>query len=80
MTFPGRFYFLDPDRNWPGDVENPDGSARTPLWSKEMRITRDQYTTVQDTSKRNEYGTLISLSAKVRHGILSPHGGVAGGL
>ena len=22
MTFPGRFYFLDPDRDWPGDVEN----------------------------------------------------------
>jgi pimeloyl-ACP methyl ester carboxylesterase len=65
MTFPGRFYFLDPDRNWPGDVENPDGSARTPLWTKEMRITEDQYTTVQDTSKRSEYGTLVSLSAKV---------------
>jgi hypothetical protein len=64
MTFPGRFYFLDPERNWPGDVENADGSARTPLWTKETRITQDQYTKVQDTSKRREYGTLISLSAK----------------
>ena len=22
MTFPGRFYFLDANRDWPGDVEN----------------------------------------------------------
>jgi hypothetical protein len=64
MTFPGRFYFSDPSRDWPGDVEYDDGSARTPLWSKETRITQDQYTIVQDTSKREDYGTLISLSAK----------------
>ncbi|HEX2227558.1 MAG TPA: hypothetical protein VHM64_10470 [Candidatus Binatia bacterium] len=64
MTFPGRFYFLDPDRNWPGDVENPDGSARTPLWTRETRITADQYITVRDTSKRPAYGTLVSLLAK----------------
>ncbi|HKY10169.1 MAG TPA: hypothetical protein VJQ55_18110 [Candidatus Binatia bacterium] len=64
MTFPGRFYFADPSRDWPGDVESADGSARTPLWSKETRITPDQYTIVQDTSKREDYGTLISLSAK----------------
>ena len=64
MTFPGRFYFLEPSRDWPGDVEYDDGSARTPLWSKETRITQDQYTIVQDTSKRADYGTLVSLSAK----------------
>jgi alpha-beta hydrolase superfamily lysophospholipase len=64
MTFPGRFYFPDPSRDWPGDVEYSDGSARTPLWSKDSRIGKDQYTIVQDTSKRAEYGTLISLSAK----------------
>jgi hypothetical protein len=64
MTFPGRFYFNDPDRDWPGDVENPDGSARTPLWTKETRITPDQYAVVQDQSKREHYGTLISLAAK----------------
>ena len=64
MTFPGRFYFLDPSRDWPGDVENPDGTARTPLWTREMQITKDQYEIVQDTSKRESYGTLISLSAK----------------
>ena len=30
MTFPGRFYFAAADRDWPGDVENDDGTARTP--------------------------------------------------
>ena len=64
MTFPGRFYFSDPSRDWPGEVEYDDGSARTPLWSKETRITQNQYTIVQDTSKREDYGTLVSLSAK----------------
>jgi pimeloyl-ACP methyl ester carboxylesterase len=64
MTFPGRFYFLDPSRDWPGDVENPDGTARTPLWTKESRITRDQYEIVQDASKRESYGTILSLAAR----------------
>jgi hypothetical protein len=64
MTFPGRFYFHDASRDWPGDVENSDGSARTPLWSKETKITKDQYSFIQDTSKRAEYGTLVSLTAK----------------
>jgi hypothetical protein len=64
MTFPGRFYFLDPDRDWPGDVEYGDGSARTPLWTKETKITNDQYTIIRDISKRDNYGTLISLVAK----------------
>jgi hypothetical protein len=64
MTFPGRFYFLNAERDWPGDVENGDGSARTPLWTRETRITPDQYRVVQDRSKREDYGTLVSLSAK----------------
>jgi hypothetical protein len=64
MTFPGRFYLLDPSRDWPGDVECDDGTARTPLWSKDTRITEDQYTIVRDASKREAYGTLVSLSAK----------------
>jgi len=64
MTFPGRFYFLNAHRDWPGDVENPDGTARTPLWTKEILITPDQYMAVQDQSKREEYGTLVSLAAK----------------
>lgn len=64
MTFPGRFYFLDPNRDWPGDVEYDDHTARTPLWCTDTPITKDQYTLVQDTSKRADYGTLVSLSAK----------------
>ena len=64
MTFPGRFYFLDTSRDWPGDVENADGSARTPLWTRETQITPDQYTVINDQSKRKSYGTLVSLSAK----------------
>lgn len=64
MTFPGRFYFLDPSRDWPDDVETGDGVARTPLWTKETKITQDQYAMVRDTSKRDHYGTLISLAVK----------------
>ncbi len=64
MTFPGRFYFLDPSRDWPGDVENSDGTARTPLWTTDTHITKDQYDFVQDTSKRRDYGTLVSLAAR----------------
>jgi pimeloyl-ACP methyl ester carboxylesterase len=64
LTFPGRFYFANADHDWPGDVENPDGSARTPLWTKETKITKDQYTVVHDTSKRENYGTLVSLAAQ----------------
>ncbi|MEX0801994.1 MAG: hypothetical protein WD688_01535 [Candidatus Binatia bacterium] len=63
MTFPGRFYLLDPSRDWPGDVENSDGSARTPLWTKDTHITKDQYEIAQDSSKRQDYGTLVSLAA-----------------
>jgi len=64
MTFPGRFYFLDLSRDWPGDVEIGDSSARTPLWTKETQITPDQYAVINDQSKRKSYGTLVSLSAK----------------
>jgi len=64
LTFPGRFYFLNAERDWPGDVENADGSARTPLWTRESRITPDQYSIVRDQSKREDYGTLVSLAAK----------------
>ena len=64
MTYPGRLYLLDPSRDWPGDTLYPDGSARTPLWSKESKITPDQYSIVKDQSKRQLYGTFVSLEAK----------------
>lgn len=64
MTFPGRLYLLDPSRDWPGDTLASDGTARTPLWTAETRITPDQYTVVEDTTRRKDYGTVISLAAK----------------
>jgi hypothetical protein len=64
LTFPGRFLFNDTSRDWPGDVEKADGTARTPLWTKETRIAPDQYTVVKDQSKRERYGTVVSLAAK----------------
>ncbi len=64
MTFPGRLYLLNPSRDWPGDTLYPDGTARTPLWSKDSRITPDQYKIVKDQSKRKLYGTFVSLEAK----------------
>lgn len=64
MTFPGRLYLLDPSRDWPADTFNPDGSVRTPLWTKETRITQDQYEIIEDTSSRKKYGTFFSLVAK----------------
>lgn len=64
MTFPGRLYLLDPSRDWPGDTLNPDGSARTPLWARESRITPDQYEIIRDQSQRSFYGTIITLHAK----------------
>jgi len=64
MTYPGRLYLLDPSRDWPGDTLYPDGSARTPLWSKDSKITPDQYRIVKDQSKRQLYGTFVSLEAK----------------
>ena len=64
MTFPGRLYLLDPSRDWPADTLNPDGSVRTPLWTKETRITQDQYEIIEDTSNRKKYGTFFSLMAK----------------
>ena len=76
MTCPGRFYFLNSSRDWPGDVEIGDGSARTPLWTKETQITPDQYEIIHDQSKRKSYGTLVSLSAnrEPSSSIAWPHG------
>lgn len=64
MTFPGRLYLLDPSRDWPGDTLESDGSGRTPLWTRETRITRDQYHVARDDARRESYGTVISLVAR----------------
>ena len=64
MSYPGRIYLLDPSRNWPGGSIHPDGSVRTPIWSRDTLITRDQYEVVEETSMRKKYGTIIQACAK----------------
>jgi hypothetical protein len=63
-TFPGRFYFPDPSRNWPDDTIHADGTVRTPIWKQGELIQRDEYDVVKDPSKRNRYGTRTLARAK----------------
>jgi hypothetical protein len=63
-TFPGRFYFPDPSRDWPNDTIHADGTVRTPIWKQGEPITPDQYDVVRDPSKRNRYGTRTLARAK----------------
>lgn len=64
MTFPGRFYFDDPDHAWPGDTIEPDGTMRLPIWKRGETITPDQFDFVQDARLRHVYGTLQIAQAK----------------
>lgn len=63
-TFPGRFYFPDPSRDWPGDTIAADGTVRTPMWTVDERIDASQYDVVTDTSLRERYGTRTLAKAK----------------
>lgn len=63
-TFPGRFYFPDKSRNWPGDTDHGDGTVRTPIWQIDELVTPDQYDLVKDTSMRERYGTRLLARAK----------------
>ncbi|HXG53039.1 MAG TPA: hypothetical protein VNN77_16710 [candidate division Zixibacteria bacterium] len=63
-TFPGRFYFPDPSRDWPDDTVHADGTVRTPIWKQGETITPDQYDVVRDASMRNRYGTRTLARAK----------------
>lgn len=67
MSFPGRCYLDSEDRDWPGDTINPDGTVRTPHWSRKSRITPDQYELIQDRSDpviRRKRGTVFLAKAK----------------
>lgn len=64
FTFPGRLYFDDPSRDWPGDTMHADGTVRTPMWLNGETITPDQYELVRDTSKHFKYGTRTHARAK----------------
>jgi hypothetical protein len=57
MTYPGRFYFDDPEHNWPDDTFHEDGTVRTPIWLKGEEITPDQYDVKLDDSNRAIYGS-----------------------
>lgn len=56
-TFPGRFYFPDPSRDWPDDTIHADGTVRTPIWKQGEAIAADEYDVVRDASMRDRYGT-----------------------
>lgn len=64
MTFPGRLYFLDRSRDWPGDAINAGGIARMPIWKRGEVITPDQYRLVHETALRARYGTRALARAK----------------
>ena len=57
MTYPGRFYFDDPDHDWPGDTFRSDGTVRTPIWQRGEAISPDQYEINADDDHREIYGT-----------------------
>lgn len=63
-TFPGRYYFPDPDHGWPGDTIRDDGTVRTPLWQRGEEIGPDQYDIVTDGSLRDRYGTRTLAKAR----------------
>ncbi|MDP6560510.1 MAG: hypothetical protein QF619_10405 [Candidatus Binatia bacterium] len=63
-TFPGRFYFPDPNRDWPGDTIHPDGTVRTPIWKRDEVIGADEYDVVKDTAMRDRYGIRTLARAK----------------
>ncbi len=63
-TFPGRFYFPDPSRDWPGDTIHTDGTVRTPIWKRGEEIAAEEYEVVGDASMRDRYGTRTLARAK----------------
>ena len=64
FTFSGRFYLLDPSRDWPGDTINADGTVRLPIWHHDEVITPDQCDVIRDTKMRMRYGTRTLAKAK----------------
>lgn len=67
MSYPGRYYFPDPDGRWPGDTIGADGSLRIPLWHRGQQIDQGDYEVVRDRSdpvKRAKWGTLTFAAAR----------------
>src|SRR5262249_50233117 len=66
MTYPGRFYFPDPSRDWPDDTFHADGTVRTPIWLQGEEIAADEYEVKTDTSNRTIYGSRAYAGAEPR--------------
>jgi hypothetical protein len=64
MSYPGALYLGNESHDWPGKPMEADGTVRTPMWTKEIKITKDQYTIEEDASMRPKYGTLILACSK----------------
>ena len=64
MTYPGRFYFPDPSRDWPEETILEDGSLRTPIWLRGEKIEPSEYDIIYDGSLRLRYGTRPVARAK----------------
>ncbi len=64
MSYPGALYLKNATHDWPGRSIADDGSVRTPMYTRETAIGRDQYDIVEEASMRPKYGTLILACAR----------------
>ena len=64
MTYPGRLYLNEENRDWPGDTFNSDGTVRTPIWQKGEEIQPEEYEVIIDESLRSRYGRRMVARAK----------------
>jgi hypothetical protein len=64
MTFPGRLYFDDKSRDWPGDTVGLDGTIRTPIWKRGEYVSKADFVVKKDRSKLIKYGTRTVIHAK----------------
>ena len=64
MTYPGRFYFPSPSRDWPDDTFHADGTVRTPIWLRGETVAADDYTVTADATNRAIYGSRSYAVAK----------------
>ncbi len=66
-TYPGRYNFASPKRDWPDDTVHSDGTVRTPVWEIGRPITPDQYEVLYDRSDpegRRRNGTRVFAVAR----------------
>lgn len=56
-TFPGRFYFDDPEHDWPADTILGPDIVRTPIWQRGEHIGPDEYDVLSVAANRQRWGT-----------------------